>query len=200
MPSLLITDDHPLYIDGLAGALQRCCADLVVFTANTVEDSKRCLLAHPEIDLMLLDRTLRGTDGLQHIPDFLELIPSLRIAVISAWESEVYITEVLNAGAVGFIPKSFDAPAIATAVKQLLEIGVYVHQDSLNDSLTESFTPQQHNVLQLMGYGHTNKVIARELGVGEGTVKQYVHTICKKLGAKNRTHAVQIARMRGLIC
>jgi DNA-binding NarL/FixJ family response regulator len=206
MPSLLITDDHPLYITGLETALKQWYPALHVFTANDIEDSKNCLTSYPDIDLMLLDRTLAGTDGLQHLAELQEMSPKLRIAIISGWESNTYIQEAINAGAVGFIPKRFDAESIAKAIRRLLTVGLYIPDDlfdSQPDQYTANqllFTPQQYRTLLLLDYGLSNREIAQQLDVSEGAIKQYVYAICKKLGVKNRLQAVRVARMRGIIC
>ncbi len=206
MPSLLITDDHPLYIDGLENALKQYFSDLVIFTAHNIEDSETCLLKHPDMDFLLLGRTLNDADALPYISTFLQLATALRIAVISTWESQSSIQEALRAGAIGFIPKRFDAPAIAHAIKRLLNEGKYIPHRDYGATISQRFpnndtlTTQQYKVLPLIAQGYTNKDIARELGVSEGTIKQYIHTLFKKLAVKNRTHAVQVARMRGIIC
>ncbi len=205
MPSLLITDDHPLYINGLESALKEYFSGLVIFTAHNIEDSKACLLKHPDMDFLLLGRTLQDTDTLPYIPSFLQLASALRIAVISTWESQSSIQEAIHAGAIGFIPKRFDAPAIAHAIKRLFNEGKYIphrdHRTAISNcfSSNDPLTTQQYRVLPLIAQGYSNKDIAQELGVSEGTIKQYIHALFKKLAVKNRTHAVQVARMRGII-
>ena len=205
MPSLLITDDHPLYITGLETALKQWYPALRVFTANDIEDSKDCLTSYPDIDLMLLDRTLAGTDGLQHLAELQEMSPKLRIAIISGWESEHYLQEAIQAGAAGFIPKRFDAEAIANAIRRLLTVGLYIPTDRFGSPSQHTvgqalFTTQQYKTLLLLVHGLSNKDIAQQLDVSEGTIKQYVYAICKKLGVKNRLQAVRAAQMRGIIC
>ena len=131
--------------------------------------------------------------------------PKLRIAIISGWESEHYLQEAIQAGAAGFIPKRFDAEAIANAIRRLLTVGLYIPTDRFGSPSQHTvgqalFTTQQYKTLLLLVHGLSNKDIAQQLDVSEGTIKQYVYAICKKLGVKNRLQAVRAAQMRGIIC
>ncbi|OQX02759.1 MAG: hypothetical protein BWK73_41650 [Thiothrix lacustris] len=206
MTSVLITDDHPLYAKGLEITLKQYCPTWEIFQADHIETARTCLRRHPAITLMLLDRTLPGTDGLSHVADFLKHFPTLRIAIISASESHQHIQEALEAGAAGFIPKSASPDEVVIAIKRLLDVGFYIPTALLNPTYTRPLatdthlSAQQMKVLSGMANGWSNKQIASELGLEEGTVKQHVYAICKKLDVKNRTHAVQVAKMRGIIC
>lgn len=206
MTSVLITDDHPLYAKGLETTLKQYCPAWVIFQTDHIETARTCLQRHPAITLMLLDRTLPGTDGLSHVPDFLQSFPALRIAMISASESHQHIQEALEAGAAGFIPKSASTDEVIMAVKRLLDVGFYIPTAYLKPTYVRPISAETHlsaqqmKVLSGMANGWSNKQIASELGLEEGTVKQHVYAICKKLEVKNRTQAVQVAKMRGIIC
>ncbi|MBO0613423.1 response regulator transcription factor [Thiothrix fructosivorans] len=206
MTSVLITDDHPLYAKGLETTLKQHCPAWEIFQTDHIETARTCLRRHPAITLMLLDRTLPGTDGLSHVPDFLKDFPTLRIAIISASESHQHIQEALEAGVAGFIPKSASPDEVIIAVKRLLDIGFYIPTAYLKPSSVRTLNTETHlsaqqmKVLSGMANGWSNKQIASDLSLEEGTIKQHVYAVCKKLEVKNRTKAVQVAKMRGIIC
>jgi DNA-binding NarL/FixJ family response regulator len=204
MPHLLITDDHPLFIMGLESVLQPRIPNLQIYQAEHIEVAKAHLRRNPSLDLMLLDRTLPGTDSLQHLHEFWEISPSLRIAIISASESAHSIWEAMEAGAVGYIPKSLSTELTVTAIQRLLTGQTWFPRERLENPYAQPVRnhplPNRHTeILALAANGMTNKQIANSLQLAEGTVKQHFNAIFKLLDADNRTHAIQIGRRRGII-
>lgn len=205
MTGLLITDDHPAYVLGLETLLKQHFPALDIFTTNHLDSAKLCLRRNPTINIMLLDRTLPGIDSLQHLHELWVLNPSLRITIISGADSHHHIYEAIEAKAAGFISKGSSNETVLKAVQCLLEVGFYFPSQLLEIHNTlpitqNNLSAQQLKILALMAQGMSNKDIARSLNILEGTVKQHVYTICKKLEVKNRTQAVCSARMRGIIC
>ncbi|MFZ1387377.1 MAG: response regulator transcription factor [Thiolinea sp.] len=204
MTQLLITDDQPVFVEGLENILKRSNPGMKVYRAEHIEPAKHCLKSNPSIPLMLLDRTLPGVDSLQHIKDFLAISPQLRIAIISGRESQQHIHEALEAGAIGFIPKSLTIDNTLKAVELLLRGNIYIPKhlighDYRQRNNNEELTARQLEILSLAALGQSNKKIALNLNLTEGTVKQHFNKILSILNADNRSHAIQIARMRGLI-
>ncbi len=204
MPHLLITDDHPLFVMGLETALLQHIHGLQTYQAEHIESAKAQLRRNPNLDLMLLDRTLPGTDSLQHLHEFWEISPNLRIAIISACESPQSIWEAMDAGAAGYIPKSLSTEMTVAATQRLLAGHTYIPRERLENPYSQPNKrhplPSRHTeILALAASGMTNKQIANNLQLMEGTIKQHFNTIFKLLDADNRTHAIQIARQRGII-
>lgn len=203
MTGILITDDHPLFMLGLDTALRLRKSELQVYQATHLDSAKLHIKQQSSITLMLLDRTLPGIDSLNHLEEFWEINPNLRIAIISAADSRHQIQEAINAGVVGFISKSASPHAILDAIDLLLQGRIYV-PDTLFRSPTPlsciaSLSQRQNEILQLAAEGYTNKQIAKETALTEGTVKQHFNAILKALSVNNRTQAIQTARMRGLV-
>lgn len=204
MSQILITDDHPTFIEGLASILKKSNPTLKVYHAEHIDPAKNCLKSHPTIPLMLLDRTLLGVDSLNHLKEFLAITPSLRIAIISAYESPQHLNEAIEAGAAGFIPKSSSIETISKAIDLLLKGNIYIPKNLISNEYRqhknkEGLTTRHLEVLSLVALGQSNKKIALNLNLTEGTVKQHITAILRILNATSRTHSIQIARMRGLI-
>lgn len=204
MYTILVADDHPLYRDALRGALSMALdAPTLLETCDlnaTVE-----LLQQQEIDLLLLDLHMPGSSDLFGLIHIRKLFPDLPVAVISGLEEAEIVSKVINLGALGFVPKTTGAKAIADAVVQMLEGEVWI-PESLQGTVSEmdqafaeladkvsSLTPAQYKVLCYMRDGLLNKQIGYELDIAEATVKAHVTALFRKLGINNRTQAVLIA-------
>jgi DNA-binding NarL/FixJ family response regulator len=205
MAHILIADDHPMFISGLETALYQYSPTLQTYQAHDIEATKAHIRRNPSIDLLLLDRTLPNIDSLQHLAELREISPSLRIAIISARESRHEIWEAMEAGAVGFIPKSLSVTAFIEAIERLLAGYPYLPRELIDNPYGQQnknnpLSERQVEILTLAKHGMRNKEIAKRLQLTEGTIKQHFNHIYKILNAENRAHAIQIAQMRGIIC
>jgi DNA-binding NarL/FixJ family response regulator len=131
------------------------------------------------------------------------LAPCPPLLVVTSCDKEFQVRNALDAGVHGYLLQDCSADELGDAVRQLSRGGRYVSArvaGSIADSLTRALlTRRESDVLQLLAGGHCNKLIARELDIGVGTVKTHIKGLLTKLGAKARTHAVVIASQRGLI-
>lgn len=125
---------------------------------------------------------------------------SARLLVIAHVGREWEVREALAAGAHGYLLQNCELEQLITAVRSLSRGRRYVCEEQryLNDEVI-GLTQRETDVLQLMALGHCNKKIARDLGIGVGTVKSHAKGLFSKLGATARTHAVVIASRRGLV-
>ena len=204
MITLLIADDHPLYRDALRGALSLSLPALTLKEAgdlNTTVD----ILNNEDIDLLLLDLHMPGSNDLFGLLHIRKLFAELPVAVVSGTEDTTLISKIISVGALGFIPKTASAQDIANAVEAILDGDVWLPDnlsedvDEVNEEFSEladkvaSLTPSQYKVLCYMRDGLLNKQIGFNLDIAEATVKAHVTAIFKKLGINNRTQAVLIA-------
>ena len=204
MITLLIADDHPLYRDALRGALSLSLPALTLKEAgdlNTTVD----ILNNEDIDLLLLDLHMPGSNDLFGLLHIRKLFHELPVAVVSGTEDTTLISKIISVGALGFIPKTASAQDIANAVEAILDGDVWLPDnlsedvDEVNEEFSEladkvaSLTPSQYKVLCYMRDGLLNKQIGFNLDIAEATVKAHVTAIFKKLGINNRTQAVLIA-------
>lgn len=197
---LLIADDHPLFRLAVTQALQSLAAEraFALREADSLDAVRAELLAHPDIELVLLDLMMPGSSGPTSVSRLRAEFPAVAVAVISAHSDPEIVQHALALGALGFIPKSSPLPTIQAAVAQLLAGDSWVPPEcsrpgaSGDQGLSEriaQLTPQQLRVLEMVADGKLNKQIAWELGIQETTIKQHVSAILKKLGFVNRTQA-----------
>ena len=202
MTGILITDDHPLFMIGLETVLRQNIPEMQLYQATTLKSAKSVLKSHPAISLMLLNRTLPGTDSLGYLHEFWSISPSLRIVIISVANSRRHLQAAVEAGATGFIPKASSPETIVKAIERLLAGGIYLPDDSLSPAPKHisPLSQRQTEILSLAAEGKSNKQIAAFLNLQEGTIEAHINTILKTLAATNRSHAIQIARTQGIIC
>jgi DNA-binding NarL/FixJ family response regulator len=212
---ILIADDHPLFRDALAQALQSDAhadrlGDVQLSLAESLDGAISVLKDDDSIDLILLDLTMPGMRGLSGLMYLRAEFPGTPVVVVTASETPVIARRCIEFGASGFIPKSLDVPAMREAISTVIGGDIWLPTDFSADSAREdelaavaeklaSLTPQQVRVLMMLGEGLLNKQIAYELGVSEATVKAHVSAILQKLEVDSRTQAVILVnRIDGL--
>jgi two-component system nitrate/nitrite response regulator NarL len=216
---VLVIDDHPLVQEGVSAALESLADDVTVMAARDAEQGLGLAAEHPDLDLVLLDLALPGMSGFNLIGKLHERLPSLPVVVLSALEEPENVRHAINAGAMGFVPKSAATRVLIDVLQQVLEGNVTVPlalqssgppiSHALPGASADSvaagepdvalLTLRQLEVLSRVCQGKTNKQIATELGLSEKTVKAHVTAIFKVLGVVNRTQAVLVARRVGMI-
>lgn len=196
----LIVDDHALFREGLRAMLQSLDPALEVSEADSCE-AGLALDEYIDFDLILLDHTLPGMNGVRGVRAFRQRYPTSPVLLVSASYAPALIDEALAAGARGFIPKSVSFAVMRDAIQQALlrEVVVTPPGSGHGSAPPVALTPRQMDVLQLMRGGLTNKQIAQALGSSEYTVRSHVSAILQTLGVDTRTAAVTAARDKGLI-
>lgn len=199
MKKIVLADDHPLFLDGLSILLTTMLPSTSVYKANDVPEVERKLQT-VSADLVLLDRIMPGMDGMKYLPILRQRYPRIPFAIVSGSDSSHHIREAFGYGAVGFIPKIFKPEQTIDAVKRLLAGEVFLPQEAwLTPKNNTLLSSRQMEILQGMVQGASNKVIANELAISEGTVKQHANNIFKRLNVHNRTLAIQRCRDLGLL-
>ena len=213
MYRVLIVDDHPLYRSAMRSVLQGVIADVRVLESSDLASTKTCLREHP-CDLVILDLVLPGVQGLEGVERVRAEAPDRPIIVCSAHEDPALVRSAFKLGVAGYLPKSSGAAIISHAINLVRDGGIYIPSEALREALAtdnqpggnaspveidesdsnKGLTPRQLNVLALLEEGMSNKAIARELGIGEITVKAHVSAILRKLGVSNRLQAVLSGR------
>lgn len=209
---ILVVDDHTLFREGLKFLLRGLDAALEVEEAGTC-DQALALAAHGGHELVLLDLRLPGRNGLDALAALREGAPGVPIVVLSGEDDPQVIRAAIEAGAMGFIPKSSTSAVLVQALRLVLANGVYLPAAALESSydappaaaeppaaeaVLAGITPRQLDVLRFVIQGKTNKMIGRELGISDGTVKQHLSAVLRALDVRNRTEAVYAAAKLGL--
>jgi len=211
MPKLLIVEDHALVREALVHVLSTL-KGLRIEEAASGTHALEMLGRDTDFDLILLDLALPGMDGIACLKQFRQICPHIPVVILSAFSYPETIKRVFAEGASGFIPKSYSSEKLVNALKQVLA-GEVVRPDETKELLENDTVPafplggrvsleeygltgRQGEVLSLMVQGHSNREIARRLGLVEGTVKIHLSTIFKRLGVSSRTQAISILDRR----
>ena len=202
--SVLIADDHHLVRDALVRALG---ADkrFSVTAADSYDAVLAEIRSHGKIDVVLLDIIMPGMHGLESVKEIVELNADGAVVVFSGNTALDFTTQALELGARGFIPKTLPLRSLAAAIHLIAMGQVFVPIDVGASDVQEKddklvrLTPKELTILNFVSDGLTNKEIAWETGVVEVTVKMHMRSICIKLKAKNRAHAVTLASKLGFL-
>jgi DNA-binding NarL/FixJ family response regulator len=205
---LIVIDDHPLILEAMRWLLRGLQAQADIATAADCESGLALAERGPLPDLVLLDMQLPGLGGMSAVRAWRSRWPMVPLVVLSASRDARTVTEVLNAGAAGFIPKSTSNEVMLAALRLVLDGGRYLPPLLLDagDSVQRApsavqslaLTERQLQVLRLLAQGAPNKVIGRELGLAERTVKAHVTAVLRTLKVSNRTHVAIAAARLGL--
>jgi two-component system, NarL family, nitrate/nitrite response regulator NarL len=204
---LLVVDDHPLFRDGLAALLRQANPDTQVFQASDSEAGMEMALATGDLDAVFVDLMMPGLAGEAAVKEFARRRPELPVIVLSSSENPSDVKRVLNAGALGYIPKSASAQTVLSALQLVLTGNIYVppllaravdstatEQNTTVPAPLATLTERQLEVLKQLRDGHPNKEISNRLGIAEKTVKAHVAAIFRALNVVNRTQAANAAR------
>jgi DNA-binding NarL/FixJ family response regulator len=199
---VLIADDHPLMLDGIAKALVAQGGIEVVGLARNGKDAIE-QFARQRPDVCLLDLQMPVHDGFEALRGIRALQPDARLIVLTTYGGDARIQAALDAGASAYLLKDSLGKDLAAAVRRVHEgahvIGPLARLDMASHYAADRLSPRELDVLQLAAGGHTNRGIGEVLGISEPTVKSHMSTILVKLGASDRTHAVTLAARRGYI-
>jgi len=198
---LVIADDHPLFRGALREAVAGMLERVEIAEAGTFEEVAGLLDRGGDVDLVLLDLKMPGVRGFSGLMYMRAQYPSVPVVVVSANDDPSAIRRCMEFGASGFIPKTLGVDDMRTAIRRVLDGGVWTPPDvdlsAGSDAETAelmarmaTLTPQQVRVLMMLSEGLLNKQIAYQLGVSEATVKAHVSAILQKLGVESRTQAV----------
>ncbi|MCC5955626.1 MAG: response regulator transcription factor [Natronohydrobacter sp.] len=203
---VLIADDHDLLRDTLVLFLS-AQSDLQVKGVGSYGEAVDAINADGPVDLLLLDYRMPGMNGLQGVKDAVQNGRARYVALMSGDAPRSIVTEALNAGAAGFLPKTLPAKSLRNAVAFMLMGEVYLPADYIqgSDSPERSegdklgdLSKREREVLRLLANGMSNKEIARTLNVSEAAIKLHVKTVFRHLGVANRTQAAMLARDLGV--
>lgn len=195
-----VADDHPIFCSAISTVIEQTFVGSEVSHSLSL-DAALEYLGENEVDLLLLDLNMPGSQDLLGLMSVRERYPSLPVAIISASTQTSLMQKALLYGASAFIPKSCAQTEISEALQAVLEGEQWLPKNArdlppLRDEerdLAEklaALTSQQKRVLQFLKEGLLNKQIAAELGVTEATVKAHISAIFRALGVSNRTQVV----------
>lgn len=218
---ILIADDHELFLKGLEFILTDSLPDAKLIKAKSYTEIFKIIEQDQSFDLILTDLAMPGSQWLEALQKIHHQLPETPIIILSAVFDKEIVQKSIELGAAGYIPKTSSNAVIISAINLVLSGGVYIPKELLQDTLQNDFnmlkeieklpetddisekvkilTPRQIDVLRLIAKGKSNKQIAFDLGLSEGTVKLHITAILKILNVYNRTGAVAAATHLGLL-
>lgn len=200
---ILIADDHDLVREMLAAYLERD-GGMQVTQAASHETAMREIKRSGPFELVLLDYLMPGMRGLEGLSVALSASGGNPVALISGTAGRGIAETAIAAGAAGFLPKTMPARSLVNAVRFMAMGETYVPHDFMitreeENATLSHLTPRERQVLEGLTQGKSNKEIAIDREIQEVTVKLHVKTLCRKLGARNRTQAAMMARDQSLL-
>ncbi len=191
---ILIVDDHALFRAGLRLLLATIGQDVVCIEAGTIDEAIDLIALHADLQLCLVDLALKEESGLDAVRRIKDLAPAAAVVVVSGVDDIATIRRCIDAGAMSYIPKSAQPEVLTQALQHVLAGSVYLPEQIVSNVSTPPqkhlLTPRQCQVLACLSRGMPTKLISRELGLSEHTVKEHIALIFQALGAHNRTEAV----------
>lgn len=198
---VLIVDDHPLVGEALEVSIRRRYPDLDVGRVTSAAEAEAFARRHVDrLRLILLDLMLPDADGFSALLRLQQIAPAGRIAIVSARTDAHTVSMARAFGVNGYLSKAQDVETLVNAVGALLNGEALFPTDAVADPAVVDFhrrlatlSPAQLRVLRTLSEGISNKEIAADMHLTEGTVKQHVSAIFKKLGVSNRSQAILAA-------
>lgn len=205
---VILVDDHPIVRNGIRGLLENASDINIIGEADTGEAALR-LIEEAGADVLLLDMELPDIPGTQVALKVAQNHPELKILSLSAHDDSVYVRQLLELGAAGYLMKEEAPEVILEAVRGVAQgqqgwisrgiaaqISGWMQGDAMEGS---SLTRREQETLGLLVEGKTNQAIAAELKISEKTVEKHIKAIFEKLKVSSRVEAAVVAIKRGIV-
>ncbi len=188
----MIVDDHEVVRRGIAEVVDRAEGMSVVAEAGSVADGvRRATLVRPQV--LLVDLQLPDGTGIELMGAVRQQLPDARAIVLTSFDDDDALAAALDAGAAAYLLKSVRGAEITDVIRAvaagrvLLDERTVTRRKAGHDDPTESLTPSELRVIELIGEGLSNREIAERLGVVEKTVKNHITSLLAKMGLQRRT-------------
>lgn len=210
---VLVADDHAMVREGIRSVLEREPGFQVVAEASSGTEVAPLAEQH-QPDVAVLDISMPGETGLRAAHRLREVLPGVRVLILSMYDNTEYVLESVRAGAHGYLLKDAAAQELTSAIRIILGGETYfspavatrlseamrgdIHREQQKASL-DLLTAREREVLAGITRGLTNKEIAGELGISHRTVETHRESLMKKLGIRTVAGLTKFALETGLI-
>jgi len=209
--NVLVVDDHRLFAAGMSSVLRMLKRPVEVREIYNGMQALSELERHGGYDLVLADIEMPSVSGIDLMLAMKAREITTPLIIVSATEHAREVERAMSAGARGYIPKSTAPEAMLAAVEKVLNGELYLPDElwtrvratpqtrrvstaPTNGSRSPSLSSRQHEILDLMESGKTNKQIAEVLGISQSTVKFHIAGLFRELNVRTRTECVHVAR------
>jgi two-component system NarL family response regulator len=199
---ILVVDDHHVVRQGLVALLNIMPEIQVIGQAADGAEAIR-LYRELQPDVTLMDLQLPGLSGVEAIRRVRQEDPSARFIVLTTFDGDEDIYRALEAGARAYLLKGMTVEELTSTIR-IVHAGKTRISPGIAEKLAErmggqTLTAREHDVLERIAAGRSNKEIASDLQISEATVKTHINSLLGKLGVGDRTHAATLAIQRGII-
>jgi len=203
---ILLADDHAVVREGLRALLEQQPDIEIVAEAGNGEAALELLNMHAP-DVIILDMKMPGFTAVETITAVKQQRPETQVLVFTSYAEDSQVRDALTAGATGYLLKDALREDLIRAVREVSAGRAWLHPQAQRQMLDwlrrrpspiDNLTARERSVLSLLAAGQSNKQIARNLELTEGTVKGYVSHVLDKLGVADRTQAALLAQREGL--
>ena len=210
MIKVLLADDHSIVRAGLRSLIEDTGDMEVLVEAADGREAIKQALDNP-VDVVVVDLSMPGMDGLEVISQLQTAKPELPIIVLTMHEEEQYVVRSISAGAKGYITKRSAPEQLVSAIRQVHQGGRYLSQEAAEllalrlargergDSPLDSLSNREVQVLRALALGHTNREIAETYHISVKTVDTYRFRLLKKLNLRNNADLSRFAIAQGLV-
>jgi DNA-binding NarL/FixJ family response regulator len=207
---VLVVDDHPLFRQGVVSSLN-AEPDMAVIGETASGEQALAMAQEMLPDVMLLDISLAGWDGLMTAERVTAACPATVVVMLTMWDDKDKLLAALKAGARGYVLKGTSASELAQVVRNAANGELHVSPSLAADMLVsltsekttdplQELTTREREILAGIGAGKTNREIAETLFLSEKTIKHYVSNILQKLQVRSRVEAALFAAQhKGLV-
>lgn len=217
----MLIDDHAMFREGVALLLKPLVQPLEIWEAGSCEEAFAVLDQRGQPDVVLIDLALPGMSGIEGLGVLHERYPEIPLVALSSSDDRASVLEALDAGAMGFIPKSSTSDVMRGALTLILAKGIYLPPKvflNTHPSLLAApaqapaketprpavrpsdlgLTPRQADVLYQILQGKSVKLISRDMALSQSTVKAHTSAVLRALNVTTRVQAVVAAGRLGL--
>jgi len=206
---IIVVDDHELFRHGVIMTISKLDFIEVIGEAFNGKDLLE-LLKTSKPDAILMDIKMPGMDGIETTREVLKIYPDIKIVALSMFGDEIYLENMINAGAFGFILKNTNAADLKRAVETIAKGQPYYSEEFIpyftkkyisknSDDQKKELSKRELEVLNLIGKGFTNQEIADDLFISVKTVANHRASIISKTGSKNTVTLLSFAIKNKLI-
>lgn len=209
MIRIVIADDHVLIREGVKKIVRASKDICIVGEARDIAETLH-LVAQNMPDIIVLDISLPGHDGLDGVTEVRRRFPDIPVLILSMFAEDRFAIRTLKLGAAGYVSKSMAAEELITAIRRVISTGSYISQrvaellaadcrKSANAAFHASLTNRELQVVSLLGAGKQGKQIAAELSISISTVNTYRARIFEKMNLRSNAELIRYAVENGLI-
>lgn len=206
---IVIADDHQLIREGIKKIVRSSRDIRLVGEAANIAEAMQLVARHAP-DVVVLDLSLPGYDGLEGLVEVRQGFPDIPILILSMYPEERFAVRALKKGASGYVTKAMAAEELLKAIRKVVSGGSYVSpclaellaldvRDPLRVSLHEALTDRELQVMSLLGSGKQVKQIAAQLSISTSSINTYRARIFKKMGLASNAAVIRYAVEHDLV-